>query len=70
MNGTATTTIFKKLANLEQQVQSLKVQAYFNLPKKQQTVSLYPQDFINKSLKATRNQIWQEKYAKKIKGIS
>ena len=63
-------TIFKKLASLEQQVQSLKVQAYFTLPKKQQTASFYPQESINKALKSTRNQIWQEKYAKKIKGIS
>ena len=71
MNGpTATTILFKKLANLEQQVQNLKVQAYFNLPKKQQTISIYPQGVIDKNLKATRNQIWQEKYAKKIKGIS
>ena len=69
MNG-STATIFKQLANLEQQVQSLKVRAYFSLPKKQQTISLYPQTSINKSLKASRNQIWQEKYAKKIKGIS
>lgn len=69
MNG-STTTIFKQLANLEQQVQSLKVRAYFSLPKKQRTISLYPQNSIDKSLKASRNQIWQEKYAKKIKGIS
>jgi hypothetical protein len=65
-----TTTIFKKLANLEQQVQKLKVQAYLNLPKSQQTVSLYPQNSINKALKNTRNQIWQEKYAKKVKSLS
>jgi len=65
-----TVTIFRKLANLEQQVQKLKVQAYFNLPKKEQMISLYPQATINKSLIVTRNQIWQEKYAKKIKSLS
>ena len=64
------TTIFKRLASLEQEVQSLKVQAYFTMPKKQQTTSFYPQEIIAKALRATRNQIWQEKYAKKIKGIS
>lgn len=66
----SSTTIFKRLTNLEQQVQSLKVQAYFTLPKKQQTVSFYPQESITKALRITRNQIWQKKYAKKIKGIS
>lgn len=62
-------TIFKKLSNLERQVQKLKVQAYFNLPKNKQTISLYPQESIDKALRFTRNQIWQEKYAKKIKGV-
>lgn len=66
----STTTIFKKLINLEQQVQTLKVQAYFTLPKKQQTDSSYSQATINKALANTRNQIWQEKYAKKIKNLS
>ena len=70
MNGTANTAIFKKLSNLEQQVQTLKVQAYFNLPKKQQTVSLYPQEEINAALKISRNRIWQDKYAKKNKSLS
>ena len=69
MNGTAT-IIYKKLSNLEQQVQKLKVQAYFKLPKEQQTISLYPMGLINKALKATRNQIWREKYAKKINSLS
>ena len=65
-----TTTIFKQLASLEQQVQKLKVQAYLNLPKIQQPIALYSQDSINKALKSSRNQIWQEKYAKKIKSLS
>ena len=63
-----TTVIFKKIADLEKQVQKLKVQAYFELPKNQRTNSAYPQTVISKALKETRNQIWQEKYAKKIKG--
>lgn len=63
MNKTAT-TIFKKLTNLEQQVQKLKVQAYFNLPKIKQSV--YPESSILKALKSARNQIWQQRYAKKV----
>ena len=65
-----TSTIFKRLVNLEQEVQQMKVRAYFDLPKKQQTISLYPQESINKALKFSRKQIWQEKYAKKTKRLS
>ncbi len=61
-----TATIFKKLSNLEEEVQKLKVQAYLNLPKEKQAISLYPQASINKSLKTARKQIWQEQYAKKV----
>ena len=60
------TIIFRKLTVLESQVQKLKVQAYFQLPKNKQIYSLYPQDEIDKALKTTRKEIWREKYAKKI----
>jgi len=63
MNKTA--TIFKKLTNLEQQVQKLKVQAYFSLPKAQQSSGIYAQTEINDAVKLTRKQIWQTRYAKK-----
>ena len=56
--------------NLEQQVQQLKVQAYFDLPKARQSGGIYSESAITKALKSTRNQIWQAKYAKKIKGLS
>ena len=69
MSETAT-AIFKKLNSLEQQVQKLKVEAYLNLPKNKQTVSFYPQETINKALTSSRNQIWRDKYAKKVKGLS
>ncbi len=64
MNNTA--TIFKKLTNLEQEVQKLKVQAYFNLPKDRQGAGIYPQAEINNAIKLTRRQIWQKRYAKKL----
>ena len=63
-------TIFKKLTNLEQQIQRLKVQAYFTFPKKQQMNSSYSQDAIMKALRVTRKRLWQAKYAKKVKGVS
>jgi hypothetical protein len=69
MNQSAT-AIFKKLSDLEQEVQRLKVQAYFNLPKKQQIISFYPQENITSALRGTRDQMWREKYAKKAQGLS
>ena len=68
--ATITKNIFKKLSSLEQQVQKLKVQAYLSLPKKRQTISIYPEDAIAQSLRSTRDQIWKAKYAKKIKDFS
>ena len=68
MNQTA--TILSKLVRLEQQVQKLKVEAYFSLPRARQASFVYPQEAINRSLISTRNQIWQQKYAKKVKGVS
>jgi hypothetical protein len=68
--ATAAKNIFKKLSSLEQQVQKLKVQAYLNLPKKQKTISIYPENMIMKSLAAARNQIWKAQYAKRFKSIS
>lgn len=69
MNPSAT-TIFKRINSLEQEVQRLKVQAYFNLTKKGQQLEVYPESAVLKSLKATRKQIWQQRYAKKIKSLS
>ncbi|MEK7106682.1 MAG: hypothetical protein AAB899_00645 [Patescibacteria group bacterium] len=62
--------IFKKLVTLEQEVQKLKVNAYFNLPKQDRPVSIYPEEAIRRAVEASRNQIWRRTYAKKIKGVS
>jgi len=65
-----TADLFRKLAELEQQVQRLKVQAYFSLPREEQARFVYPQQAIHRALRSTRNLIWQQKYAKKIKSVS
>src|SRR3989344_2673382 len=62
--------IFKKLVTLEREVQKMKVRAYFNLPKQERAVSLSPENAIRRAVEASRNQIWQRTYAKKIKGVS
>ena len=64
------TAIFKKISNLEQEIQKLKLQAYFDLPKKKRLNSLYSQESVVKAVRSVRNKIWQEKYAKKAQGIS
>ena len=63
-------TIFKKLATMEQEIQKMKVRAYFNLPKRDRPVSIYSEDAIRRAVETTRNQIWRRGYAKKIKGVS
>lgn len=62
--------IFKKLISLEQEIQKMKVEAYLNLPKQQRPASIYPEEAMRRAVKASRNQIWQRTYAKKIKGVS
>lgn len=62
--------IFKKLVSLEQEVQKMKVRAYFNLPKREQSVPLYPEESLQRAVGKIRNQIWRRTYAKKIKGVS
>ena len=62
--------IFKKLVTLEQDVQKMKVRAYFNLPKRDRPVSTYPEESIRRAVTASRNQIWRRIYAKKVTGVS
>ncbi len=66
---TQSQTIFRKITDLERKLQRLKIQAYFNLPRGRRS-SVYPEEVINKALRATRQAIWQERYAKSIKGVS
>ena len=68
MNQTG--AIFKKLITLEQDIQKMKVHVYFNLPKQQRLVSLYPEETLRRAVEKSRSQIWRRIYAKKIKSIS
>ena len=62
--------IFKKLVGLEQQVQKMKVRAYFNLPKQERPTSLYTEKAILRAVEVTRGALWRRDYAKKIKSVS
>lgn len=57
--------IFKRIENLEKQIQRLKLEAFFALPSKKK-VSFYPEKSLLRTIKQTRESIWQERYAKKV----
>ena len=69
MNTQSGTAILEKLGRLEKELQRLKVEAYFALPKERRTAQ-YPQQTILRAFKRTRDDIWRSRYAKKIAGLS
>ncbi len=60
-----TTTIFRKVENMEKDLQKLKVEVFFSLPKKQRK-AIYPEKSILESVRDVRKAIWNQRYAKKI----
>ncbi|MDA2936530.1 hypothetical protein MYX06_04910 [Patescibacteria group bacterium AH-259-L05] len=52
-------TIFSRLENLEKDIQKLKVDMFFALPKAQQK-SLYPKERLLQVIRSTRKSIWKE----------
>ena len=67
------TAIYDKLAKLEAELQRLKLDAYFSLPKESRPKSLYDEKEIEEIIEAvreTREDIWQKRYAKKIARLS
>lgn len=63
MNVQSPTVIYRKLGELERELQRLKVEAYFALPPRKR-ISPYLQRDIVKALRNTRRQIWRDRYAK------
>jgi hypothetical protein len=57
--------ILEIIDSLEKELQRLKIETYFNLPKEKRK-SLYPEKSLRKTLRLLRKSIWQERYAKKI----
>lgn len=62
------TIIYKRLRELESELQRLKIDAYFLFPQKS-LQKRYPEKNILRALKETRKQIWLDRYAKTIKGL-
>ena len=61
--------VFEKINSLEQELQKVKIQAFFQLPKQKQKI-LYSEKSLQKALAKTRQEIWQKNYAKEIKNLS
>jgi len=59
------TTVFRKLETLEKDLQRLKIEAFFALPKRMQRL-IYPEKFLRRTTRNLRKAIWQERYAKKV----
>lgn len=58
--------LLDKISNIESELQKLKLEAYFQLPKKPKIESKYSEQLVLNAVKTTRNKIWQKRYAKKV----
>ena len=61
---TTAVAFYKKITSVERQVQKLKTEAFFALPKVRDAET-YPTKDIMRALKNTRVNIWRARYAKK-----
>lgn len=63
----STKTLDQKIDQLERELQRLKVEVYFRQPHRQRPrLSKYTEPAILRAAQDVREQIWQEKYAKKM----
>jgi hypothetical protein len=58
------TSILKRINEIEKNLQEVKVDLLFRLPKKE--LKIYPLEDILKDIKKTRKKLWNEKYSKII----
>lgn len=61
--------VFKKINSLEQELQRIKIQTFFQLPKPKQK-GFYSEESLRKTIAKTRQDIWQKNYAKEIENLS
>ena len=69
MNTPTSTAIYRKLSQLEQELQRLKIQTYRALPRESGMSSAYAEKAIQQAVKQTRDSIWHKRYAKKVARI-
>lgn len=66
---TTATVIYKRLSQLEQELQRLKLETYRTLPRPSKTSPHYADKAIYQAVKGTRGAIWQKRYAKRVARI-
>lgn len=63
--------IYNKIEQIEKELNSLKLQVYFDLPQEaKKRSSAYSQRAILRAIEGTREAIWRKRYAKKVENIS
>ncbi|HBL39898.1 TPA: hypothetical protein DDZ10_04515 [Candidatus Uhrbacteria bacterium] len=62
-------TLIKKINRLESAIQELKTEFYFTSLQKK-PLSKYAQSALMRAAKQLREDLWQKRYAKKIKDLS
>ena len=60
-----TSAIFNKLENLERELQKIKIETFFALPKEKQKY-IYSEKLLREAIRNLRKSIWQKRYAQKI----
>ncbi len=60
-----TSAIFKKMEDLEKDLQRLKIEAFFALPEMERKFT-YPEMTLRRAIRDLRKTIWKERYARKI----
>lgn len=62
--------MYRKIVELEREVQKMKIEAYRALPKTARPRSVYAEQAIERAVRKTRGEIWRRAYAGKTKGVS
>jgi len=61
-----TQTIFRKITALENELQRIKLEAYWELSPRQRMEPKYPEQAVLNAVKLSRNKLWRKRYAKKV----
>jgi hypothetical protein len=65
MANKTSSKILDRIAEIEENLQKLKIEAYFGLPERKQKF-FYPEKSLREAIRSLRKSIWKERYAKKV----
>lgn len=66
---TTTITLLNKINTIERELQEIKITTFLTLPTSVKPPSYYAEQALIKAAQSMREQIWQQQYAKKVKGV-